>query len=174
MPTATIQSYVENALRIREQAEVTYLAIGKSSPWENESMPPVAEENVTDLQEVIGYKKMDRVSLCKPLVEGEGTNYPTVNYRGTTWALIPDEMAQEEQAYHVYFSCTIQEDSFPLGEYRQVGVYTNITSTKSILLPGDIDLTGRTLFFYDNRERFNRTARVTVTESFIINMRATD
>lgn len=174
MPTATIQSYVENALRIREQADNTYLALGKTSPWENESIPPVAEEDIADLQELVGFKKMDNVSLCKPLADGEGTNFATVKYRGTTWALIPDEKAHEEEAYHVYFSTVITGDDLPSGEYRQVGVYTNIQSDATILLPGNSDLSGRTLFFYDNRERFNRTDRVTVTESFIINMRATE
>lgn len=173
MPTATIQSYIENALRIREQASKTFLAIGKTSPWENESIPPVAEETESDLQEIIGYKKMDRVSLCKPLSEGETTTYPTVKYKGTEWALIPDEDAHEQEAYHVYFSSTIRETDLPSGEYRQVGVYTNIGTDKDILLPGDSALSNRTLFFYENRERFNRTDRVIVTESFIINTRAT-
>jgi len=174
LPTATIQSYVENALRIREQSDRTYLALGKTSPWENENIPPVAEENVEDLQELVGFKKMDTVSLCKELPEGATTSYPTVKYRGKTWKLVPDADAHSEEAYHVFFSTVITGDDLPLGEYRQVGVYTNIVSDATILLPDSTDLSGRTLFFYDNRERFNRTDRVTVTESFIINMRATE
>lgn len=174
MPTATIQSYVENALRIREQFNETYLALGRTSRWENENIPPVPDEHVTDLQELIGFKRMDTVSLCKPIQEGESTRYPTVNYRGTRWALIPDDKAHEQEAYHIYFSCRVAENDLPSGEYRQVGVYTNIKSDKNILLPGDSDLQGRTLFFYDNRERFNRTDRVTVTETFVVNTRGTE
>ena len=174
LATATIQSYVENALRIREQANNTFLALGKTSPWENESMPPVAEEDVTDLQELVGFKRMDNVSLCRPVHEGEGTSYPKVSYKGTTWALIPDGEAHNEGAYHIYFTCRVDENDLPSGEYRQVGVYTNIESDKDILLPDDSNLEDRTLFFYDNRERFNRTDRVTVTESFIINTRGAE
>lgn len=173
MPTATIQSYVENALRIKEQAEKTFLALGKTSPWENENTPPVADEALTDLEDLVGFKRMDVVSLCKELPEGATTSYPTVKYRGMTWKLVPDADAHYEEAYHVYFSCKVEENDLPSGEYRQVGVYTNVSSQKAILLPGDLDLEDRTLFFYDNRERFNRTDRVTVTESFIINTRGT-
>lgn len=173
MPTATLQSYVENAKLIMSKEEGLYIALGRTEPWQNEAMPDSAEEDRTDLDDIIGFKKPERISLCRPVHEGEQTSYPIVDYLGRKWALIPTEAAQDEGAYHIYMTTRIDPDDFPLGEYRQVGVYIHIDSDKEILLPNDPETEGRMLYFYDNRQRFNRTEQVSVTESFIINTRNT-
>ena len=173
MATATVKAFVENAKLIVNQANNTYLALGKKTPWENENVPPVPDEETENIEEIIGYKKMKVVSLCRPLSNGEQTNYPTVKYLGGTWALIPEDKAQEEEAYHIYYSTTINPEDMSLGEYRQVGVYIGINTSKEILTPKDNEVKNRVLYFYDNRKQFNRTDQVNVTESFIINTRNT-
>lgn len=173
MATATVQAYVENAKLIAKQADKTYLALGKTTPWENENIPPVPDERTYNIEEIIGFKRMEVVSLCRPLSNGEETNYPTVRYLGGTWVLIPEDKAQEEEAYHIYYSAKVNPDDMPLGEYRQVGVYIGIDSTKTLLTPEDREVNNRILYFYDNRKQFNRTQQVNVTESFIINTRNT-
>lgn len=172
MPTATITAYVDSALALLEKASSTYLAIGKTSEWENENIPPMPEADLTNIQELIGFKKMDNISLCRPLGDTETTNYPTVDYRGSTWVLIPKEEAHAEKAYWLYFATTITGTELPTGEYRQVGVYTGLKTTtdKEALLPTEVTDNGN-LQFYDNRQQFNRTDKITVTERFIISMK---
>lgn len=129
-------------------------------------------DTTLNIDEIIGYKKMTTVSICKPLVGAEVTTYPVVNYKGTRWALIPTAKAKEENAYHVYYSAEITGRELPVGEYRQVGIYTGLT-TKALtpaLIPSEVTSKG-TLQFYDNRQRFNRTEKVNVTERFIISMK---
>lgn len=172
MPTATTTAYVDSALALLAKSETTYLALGKKTPWENESIPPMAEEDITDIQEIIGFKKMDTVSLCRPLGAGETTNYPTITYKGSNWVLIPKEKAHEEGAYHLYFATTVTGTELPTGTYRQVGVYTELKTSaqKKALLPGEVTSRGK-LQFYDNRQQFNRTDRITVTERFVVSMK---
>lgn len=173
MATATITAYVDAALALLAKSNTTYVAIGKTSAWENENIPPMPEEKVKDIQEIVGYKKMGTVSLCKQLKDDETTNYPTITYKGTKWALIPKEKAHEEGAFSLYLSVDIMGKDLPSGEYRQVGVYTDLVpkdSKKTSLLPEDVKTKGK-LQFYDNRQRFNRTDNVTVTERFVISMK---
>lgn len=169
MATATIQAYVDSAINLYNKRDNTYLAIGKTSEWENELLPPLPEENITDLQELVGFKKMDRVSLCKPLSQGQTTNFPTVEYRGVTWALVPVENAQDEEAYYVFFEALIRGDVLPPSEYRQVGIYTDVPSSNNTVPVN----TGRQgiLYVYDNRQRFNRTQNTSAREAFILNMK---
>ena len=173
MPTATIRAYVENAKLIVKEKNKIYLAIRKKTPWNNENIPPMPEEEADDLEEIIGFKKMSTVSLCRPMRDGETTVHPKVKYLGKTWVLVPEDKAQEEEAFHVYFSVRINPEDMPLGEYRQVGVYTGIEEGKEIYIPSDKEVKNRILYFYDNRRQFNRTEKVRVTESFIINTRNT-
>lgn len=173
MASPTIQAYVDVALGLVAKAESTYLAIGKTTAWDNESIPPMAEDATLNIEEIIGYKKMGTVSICKPLGAEETTTYPTVKYKGTNWALIPTAKAKEEEAYHVYYTATIAGSELPPSEYRQVGVYTGLTTSVKTpsVLPSEVTKQG-TLQFYDNRQRFNRTDKVTVTERFIISMKS--
>ena len=173
MASPTIQAYVDIALGLVAKASSTYLAIGKSTAWENEKIPPMAVDTTLNIQEIIGFKKMSTVSLCKPLGATETTAYTEVTYNGTRWALIPTAKATEEGAYHVYFSASLTGTELPPGEYRQVGIYVGLTtaSSKTALLPSEITSRG-TLQFYDNRQRFNRTDKVSVTERFIVSMKS--
>lgn len=172
MATATTQAYVESAMHLYDQRDNTYLAIGRTSAWENEELPPLPEEEIEHLDELVGFKRMDRISLCKPLREGETTNLPTVDYRGTTWALVPRDQAQEEEAHWVFYEARIRGTVLPPSEYRQVGVYINVPSTNDTV---SIEQ-GRQglLYFYDNRLRFNRSEDVTATERFILNMKGNE
>lgn len=171
MATATINAYVSAALDLVNSTGL-YLALGRTTPWENEQLPPVTEEGINQLEELVGFKRMSRVSICRPLLEGETTNLPTVEYKGNTWFLIDNANAYEEEAYYVYMEATVSETDLPPSEYRQVGVYTNVP-WEAVTAPVEEGAKG-TLYYYDNRERFNRTEDVTVTEKFILNLKGNE
>lgn len=171
--TVTMDASVSAGLYYVDQADSTYLAIGKTTPWINESAPPAGEQSTSVLQEVIGYKKADKVSLCKPVLEGESTPYPTVNYGGKTYALIPKEKAYQERATLVYFETEVAGTDLPTGTYRQVGMHTGLIPksgvNKKALLPTEVQSTG-VLQFFANKENQNRTVEVRVKERFILSV----
>lgn len=173
MAIATIDARVSASLYYVDQAGSTYLAIGKTTPWTNESAPPAEEQNTSVLQEVIGYKKADKVSLCKPVADGESTSYPTVKYGGKTYALIPKDKAYQEKATLVYFETEVTGTDLPTGFYRQVGMHTGLKPksgvTKSALLPTEVQSTG-ILQFFANKEPQNRTSEVRISEKFILSV----
>lgn len=173
LPTATTQAHVDAALYLKNKAATTYMALGKTSAWTNENIPPIPTESKTTLDELIGFKKMDTVSLCRPLAANETTAYPTISYNSQTWVLVPDAAAQTEKACYVYYEVKIKGTDLPTGEYRQVGVFTDLTRktgvTKTNLLPTEVQSRGL-LQFYDNRRRQNRTEQVTVIERFIVTL----
>lgn len=172
MAIATTNARVSASLSYVDRLDNSYLAIGKTTPWLNESAPPAEDPDISVLQEVIGYKKVEKVSLCK-LVGTEPTSYPTVTYGGKTYALIPKDKAYQEKATLVYYETSIMGDELPNGTYRQVGIHTNLIPkagiTKRVLLPSEVQSTG-TLQFFENKQFQNRTLEIKITERFILSV----
>lgn len=171
MPTSTLISHIEAAVALQQRSAGAYMAIGKTSAWDNEANPPEEDSNTEALTEVIGYKKVSQFSLARPLKTDETTSYPVVTYGGQQWVLIPVDKAFEEKARWVYVAAEISPDDLPFGTFRQIGVYLDLVPksgvTKQNLLPDEVQSAGR-LQFFENRELQNRTASVFVEEQFII------
>lgn len=176
MATATTNSRIYAALALKSKANSTYLALGKTTPWTNEQIPPASDPEATTLMELIGYKKVSSASLCRPLITGETTTFPIVTYGTAKFVLIPDAEAYRQKAMQVYYEAQIVGDELPLGTYRQTGVFTDVTPkdgvTKDNLLPTEVQNTG-ILQFIENKQYNNRTADGTVKERFIISMENT-
>lgn len=174
MAIATLNAHVHFALEAYKQLNKAYLVIGKTSPWDNEENPPTESESTDSLLEIIGYKRLKQYSLARPLKQEETADdisYPVVTYAGLEWALIPTDKAYEEGARWLYISAEIEPSDFPYGEYRQVGIQTNVQPKQGInkpnLLPSEVADEG-TLLFYENREPQNRTSSVYVLEQFMV------
>lgn len=174
MATATTTARVNAALQFKDKQASMYIAIGKTSPWTNEASPPEPDPDTTALQEVIGYKKVNRVSLCRPYTAGDEAQYPKVKYGGEFYSLIPDEKAYQERAYRVYIASDIEGTELPLGTYRQVGIHTGLVPktgvNKTALLPNEVTSAG-VLEALENREFMNRFKEVSLREKFIISMK---
>lgn len=173
MAIATTDARVTASLSYVDKMDSSYLAIGKTTPWLNENAPPTEDPNTSVLQEVIGYKKVDKVSLCKPLGTDESTSYPTITYGGKKYALIPRDKAYQEKATLVYYETVLLGTELPNGTYRQVGIHTGLVPkagvTKRALLPTEVQSTG-ILQFFENKEQQNRTAEVKISEKFILSV----
>lgn len=171
MSVVTTNSNVESAIALAKKATTTYLALGKKTAWANDEVPPTPSADATKLEEVIGYKKVSKVSLCRPKKQNETPTYPTVEYNNMTWVLIPENKAYEEKATFVYYEAEVLGTELPLGAYRQVGIHTGVTPnsevSKTALLPTEISNTG-ILQFLDNRKPYTRTSEVTIRERFIV------
>lgn len=171
MAKSTLYSHIDEAIQMQKRLDSTYYVIGKTSAWSDDNNPPEEDSATTTLTEVIGYKKVKRLSLVRPLAEGEETTYPVVAYGGQQWALIPVDKAYEEGARWLYVEAEIFPNDLPLGWYRQVGVHMGLKPVTGIfkqnLLPTEVGDPG-VLKFYENREPQNRTANVYVLEQFIV------
>lgn len=172
MAIITQRSRVETAINFVKGAPGMYLAIGRGKPWEDEKNPPAENASTTKLDEVIGYKKVSRISNCRLLKSGEKPVYPTVVWEKATYVLVPENKAQEEKADKVYMEFVIKDKDLPLGPYRQIGLHTNLKpksgmSQKEALVPSDVSDTG-TLFLYENREAYNRVEDVVFTEALVV------
>lgn len=173
MAIITKQSKVRTALELKENK--AYFSFGKTSPWENEKLPPSEDEATKELEEVIGYKEAMKQSLCRKLKDSESTNYPIVTYKGEKWVLIPDAQAYVEETTHVLYEATLSGSELPLGEYRQVGLQLGLKRSlevpelQKVLIPSEV-LNKGILHVYSNNEPLNRTAIMKVTERFIVSV----
>lgn len=174
MAISTLNSHIEAALNLQGRVNSAYMVLGKTSAWSDEQNPPNETESVSELTEVIGYKKVSRFSLARPLASGEtveNVGFPTVTYSGQTWVLIPRDQAYTQKARWLYVEAEIHPNEFPLGMYRQVGLHLGVVPSTGVskqnLRPNEVANKG-ILEFYENREPQNRTSSVYVLEQFII------
>ena len=174
MAISTVNSHIADAIHLQSQYDSAYLVIGKTSPWTDDNNPPEEDETVTVISEIIGYKKVKKFSLARPLTAGEtaeSIGYPVVTYAGQAWALIPVDKAYAEKARWVYVEAEIKPEDFPLGEYRQVGVHVGLIPNAGInkqnLDPTEVASAGL-LRFYENKQPQNRTSSVYALEQFMI------
>lgn len=171
MAIKTVNSAVSRALDFVHRTDI-YFAIGKTSPWSDESNPPQPIETDT-LQELIGYRKVDTQYLVVPYDNrtlGQNDILITLS-DGTKWLVISEANAYTERARYVYISTTILPTDLPTGDYRQVGVFTGVVPqdgiTKPNLLPSEVQKPG-VLEVLDNRVKSTRTNTTKETLSFII------
>lgn len=170
--TATIQA----GLSYLNKGNTTYVAIGKKTAWPNESAVPAENEDTRALQEVIGYKKVSNLSFCRELAAEETSSYPTVTYKGKSFILVPTDKAYQENVTGVYFEAQLNPEDFPLGTYRQVGVFQDLQPksgvNKQALLPSEVQSAGN-LILYANKQQLNRTEDSKVTERFVLTIAQT-
>lgn len=174
MAVATLNSHIDSAIRLQKQIDTAYFVFGRRSAWTDEENPPKEDIDTTELDELIGYKKLKQFSLARPLNPEEDIStakYPVVTYRKESWMLVPKDKAYEEKARWVYAEAEIAPEDFPLGTYRQVGLNINVVPKSGInklnLLPDEVSKPGK-LQFFENREQQNITDNVYVTEQFMI------
>ncbi|WCS68734.1 hypothetical protein Goe19_00930 [Bacillus phage vB_BsuM-Goe19] len=154
MAITTIGAHVSRALDFFGKQDI-YFAIGRTSPWEDDNNPPSPNSDMTSLDELIGFKKLDSIQLVVPDDSG------TISYRESNWKPVAKEEAYTKKAKWVYIETTIKYDELPLGFYRQIGVYTGLVIKKDVdlgktaLLPDDVENAG-VLEVVDNRKPSNR------------------
>lgn len=173
MAVTTIGSRVSIAKYLKSKIGSTYIGIGGKDPWPEEGYPPKPSETAEDLITPIGYKKVDKVSLCRKITDPEQAKYHVEKYQGEYWEMIPDEEAYREEATYVYFEAYIKSEDFTLGEYRQVGIFTGLKPKEGVfsdtLEPHEVEDVGL-LEIVENRERHNRTRVTNILERFIVNV----
>jgi len=171
MAKSTLISHIADAIQLQSLVNSSYIAIGKSSAWPDDSNPPLEDENITSISEIIGYKKVSQFSLARPLASGETTVYPVVTYSSQRYALVPVDKAYEQKARWLYAEASITIDDFPVNQYRQVGLYTGLVPvsgvTKQNLLPSEVANPG-ILRYFENNEPTYMTSSTTSTEQFLI------
>lgn len=171
LPITTTVGHVSRAISFYELQSV-YFALGKQTPWSDDEhdpdfKPPLPSVDATDLDELIGMKRVDVKSLVVPDPDG------TVVYRDQTWRKVSIEEAIELGAHWVYLEATIDYEDLPAVAYRQIGVYSRVTlnsdtaSNKKILLPEDISNTG-ILEILDQRKVVTRNEDSRDTFSMIV------
>lgn len=141
--------------------EDLYFAIGGTNPWpadesgktESEAgfLPPEPNPADTDLDGLIGMKKVSHKILVSPDENGE------ISYYNSSWRSIDEDEAIALSARWVMLESTIYYTDLPAVPYRQIGVFSKVkrkagvSSTQEILLPHEIESVGLLCVLYNRR-----------------------
>lgn len=152
LPVTTTAGHVSRAILFQQLPSI-YFGLGRTSPWpgeiyalEHDGMnedgkewsAPLPSVDTTELDELIGMKRVDTKTLVYPDDDG------TVVYRDRTWRKISADEAITLGAHWVYLEAQVFYDELPATAYRQIGIHSmvkladGVPANKSILLPDDI------------------------------------
>lgn len=144
LPIITNTAHCARALSLVEQGNI-YIGIGKTSPWTGENddgfVPPEPNPDAENLEELVGMKKADRVSLVIP------DDYGDIEYAQIKFKTLSKDEALRQKSRWVLIESTIYYDELPPVAYRQIGVFSRVTPKEGkdknrILLTNDIDDVG--------------------------------
>lgn len=94
----------------------------------------------------------------------------TILYNGQNWAIVSPANAYTDNARWVYIQSVLQFTEVPVGEYRQVGIFTGlqrVSGSATALLPSEVASTG-VLHVLDNRGVVTRDSNSVNSLEYII------
>ncbi len=117
----------------------TFVGVGRTTPWADEENPPAPSSTTTTLEELIIYKRPNRLTFVTNDDNGE------ITILGEKYRALTLDEARNLQAQQVLIQITLSTVDFGgPANYRQIGVFTYVVPTagnesKSILLPSEIE-----------------------------------
>ncbi|WP_139491797.1 hypothetical protein [Brevibacillus dissolubilis] len=143
-----------------------WVAIGKTSPWNEGETVPVVTSDMT-LQETVAFKRADQIAFVVKDDKG------TIEQRGQKWRILKSDEAKATDCRHVYVQAWLNYDEFPLVTYRQTGVYaglvlkSGVAANEQVVTLEDIVDVGY-LLVLNNRSPIQRDATQKESLDFII------
>ena len=99
-----------------------WVAIGRTTAWDDEEVPPDPSPSASAITEPIVYVTPTTVSLCKVVTSGED-----ITHLGTKYELVDDVDAITEGARYLYIMARFDPTSGqPYDTFRQVALYSNL------------------------------------------------
>lgn len=154
MSILTQSHHVAQALRFLA-ATAKYIAIGRSTAWDVETIPPSPSVIATELDEPICYAPLSKA--CLVVADAGGA----ITFGGDTYLEVAPEDAYTVGATQVYVEAQLNGAAAPLVTYRQAALFSGLTKAggagAGILLPADVTDSG-ILEVLDNRQPTYRAA----------------
>lgn len=112
-----------------------YVLIGRSTPWQNELIPPVPTGEETELTELIGGKLIQNQWYVKMLTSPtEEQKANGVYYKGHYYFRTVDPVeAVNEGCSAVMVYVGLDRDELPLTTFRQVGLQTQVQHNAPVI-----------------------------------------
>ena len=112
-----------------------FIAIGRTSPWEDENNPPIPDETMTEVTELIGLQRIDSYKYAKVISNPTTLQKRTgVYYKGLYYSVTQDrDIALSEGYTSIMCQVTLDRDTLdaiPINvTFRQVGLYIGVQAT---------------------------------------------
>ncbi len=122
MGITSYDAQVERALWIK--AKNLWIAIGRTTAWPTEQIPPSETPGTHDIDEPVAYHRPSVLSLARPVSSGGD-----VTFNGQQYAFVADVDAYTEYARFIYFKAVfdpIEDPGLPLTGFRQSCVYSGL------------------------------------------------
>lgn len=144
LPVITNAAHCARAIALVETGDL-YFGIGRTEPWEGEDIegfiPPEPDLDATTLDNLVGLKKAERVSLVIPSEDGD------IEYSNIKFKTLNLEQALKLKSRWVLVETSIFFEELPPVSYRQIGLYSMVKpkpgfESKRVLLPEEIEDVG--------------------------------
>ena len=131
MAMLTNNARILRAIQLKELPNL-YMAIGRTTPWDNEAVPPVVDPDVLTIDELIYIKKITNKQLVLPQSGGE------IDFDGDNYTAIDVVDAYVERVTKLLMTSSYYYDDIaPTSTtFRQVGILLNPKDSGANLLTG--------------------------------------
>jgi hypothetical protein len=138
------------ALQFKQQNEF-WGAIGRTTAWVNESVPPDFSLSATNIDEPIVYVKASIVSLAAIVQSGEN-----IIINGNKYAYVSDANAYANDARYLVLVFTVDPAlGHPVANFRQIGFFANLIpitghTADLYLLPANVSSVGKMIYIHND------------------------
>lgn len=112
-----------------------FVAIGRTSPWPDETNPPIPDEKQTEVEELIGLQRIASYQYAKVIPNPTTLQKKTgIYYKGLYYSVTDDYNVAVNEGYtSIMCRVTLDRDtieSIPVGvTFRQIGLYIDVNAT---------------------------------------------
>lgn len=143
MGITSYDAQVERALWIKTKS--LWIAIGRTTPWPNENLPPAEAPGDSAIAETISYVRPSVISLARPVSSGGDATISRQQY-----LFVADADAYTQYARFIYFKALFdpaETPGLPLNTFRQSAIFSGLTpaaghENDQWLIPADVAATG--------------------------------
>ena len=117
----TLGGRISRAKLFKDNVNMLFFAIGRTVEWANESSPPEPTGTETNIDQIIGFKKVEDMHFVV-----EDPIHGTLVFQDSLWRIVPEGEIVSEGCHWVYLSANIVGNELPLSSYRQIGLYSDV------------------------------------------------
>lgn len=120
---------------ISANKDYRFMAIGRTTPWTDESNPPTPSQSMTSVEELIGLQRVDFYKYAKVIANPTALQKRVgIYYKGLYYSVTQDQSIALAEGYtDVMVGITFDRDAIsaiPVGvQYRQIGLYDSVNAT---------------------------------------------
>jgi len=139
-------------LKLMKDSLTFWFAVGRRSPWPDDTKPPAERVTTEMIDEIQGLKRVDNIQFVKEDPAG------SIVFRNKRYSVVAEADIYAQDAVWLYFSAWLLFDKFPVVTFRQTALLVDVVpapghETDDPLLPANVRSFGKMIAYVNHVPR---------------------